>query len=50
MNIKDGDIKLLLEELLEASRYADVDFQKITEIAERNGYMINDDLDIEEID
>jgi len=46
---KDEDIKWLLEELLRSTRYADVDFQKISEIAKRNGYTIDDDLDLEEI-
>jgi len=47
---KDEDIKLLLEELLKSARYADVDFQKISEIAKRNGYEIDDDLDLVKID
>jgi len=38
-----------LAELLKAGRYAEVDFEKITEVAKRNGYTIDDDLDLEEI-
>lgn len=47
---KEDDIKWLLEELLEAGRYAEVDFDKITEIAKRNGYEIGEELDIIEIE
>jgi len=43
------DIKWLLEEVLKAGRCAEVDFEKITEVAKRNGYEINEDLDLEEI-
>jgi len=43
------DIKWLLEQLLNAGRYTEVNFEKITEVAKRNGYEINDDLDLEEI-
>jgi len=46
---KDEDIKWLLEEILKAGRYAEVDFEKITEVARRNGYIIDDDLDLKEI-
>jgi len=43
------DIKWLLKALLEAGRYATVDFDKITEVAKRNGYEIDEDLDLIEI-
>jgi len=42
----ENDIKWLLEELLKAGRYTEVDFDKITEIAKRNGYEIDEDLDL----
>jgi len=44
------DIKWLLTELLEAGRYTEVDFDKINEIAKRNGYELDEDLDLVEID
>jgi len=47
---KDEDVKWLLEEILKAGRYAEVDFEKITEVAKRNGYEINEDLDLIEIE
>jgi len=43
------DIKWLLEEVLKAGRYADVDFEKITDVAKRNGYAIDNDLDLTEV-
>jgi len=43
------DIKWLLKELLEAGKYAEVDFDKISEIAKRNGYEVDEDLDLVEI-
>ena len=46
---KDKDIKWLLEEVLKAGRYADVDFEKITDVARRNGYAIDNDLDLTEV-
>jgi len=45
----EEDIKWLLEELIKAGRYADIHFSKIEEIAFRNGYKIDEDLDLEEI-
>jgi len=44
------DIEWLLKELLEAGKYAEVDFEKITEVARRNGYEIDEELDLVEID
>jgi len=43
------DIEWLLKELLEAGKYAEVDFDKITEIAYSNGYKVDEDLDLVEI-
>jgi len=40
------DIQWLLEELLKAGRYAEIDFNKTSEIAKRNGYEIDEDLDL----
>jgi len=48
--IQESDIKWLLQELLEAGKYAEVDFSKITEIAKRNGYEVDEDLDLVEIE
>ena len=44
------DTKWLLEALLEAGKYAEVDFDRISEIAKRNGYEIDEELDLIEID
>jgi len=44
------DIKWILEQLLNAGRYTEVDFDKIEEIARRNGYEIDEELDLVEIE
>lgn len=44
------DIQWLLEQLLNAGRYTEINFDKITEIAKRNEYKIDDDLDLVEIE
>lgn len=43
---QEDDIKWLLTELLEAGRYAEIDFNRVSEIAKRNGYEIDEDLDL----
>jgi len=40
------DIQWLLTQLLEAGMYTEIDFNKTSEIAKRNGYEINEDLDL----
>lgn len=43
---QEDDILWLLKALLEAGKYAEIDFNKVSEIAERNDYKIDEDLDL----
>lgn len=43
------DIKWLIENLLRALMSDEVEFPDLVKLAERNGYAINEDLDLEEI-
>jgi hypothetical protein len=50
LDIIKEDAKWMLKALLEVGKYAEIDFDMISEIAYRNGYEIDEDLDLVEIE